>query len=310
LVLGELFLRVIFKELKRGHQLSNKVNNYSFKSERVPWQRTISLAFIIILAISVFACNDSFEPLKENNNAFFSMYGFLDASADTQWVRIAPVRDQIEMTADTPDVQVTLEDVETGNTVVMNDSLSQLRNGVNILNFWTTQDIELGGSYRLEAERSDEASSSVTITIPESVPSLKIFYGGNNGCSARVNILNEEPLADVQTVWHVRIQSGDFIRKRTVRFSHRSGADDLSPESYRILLNILRERGDLLLPAGKKEITGIDIFAASGGPDWIEDISSIDDLEYALPDGLSNVDNGLGYVIGIASTTIPYERCN
>jgi hypothetical protein len=264
---------------------------------------------MILLAFFAFACNDSFEPLKENNNAFFSMYGFLDASADTQWVRVTPVRDQIEMAAVTPDVQVTLEDLETGSTVVMNDSLSQLRNGINVLNFWTKADIETDHSYLLKAEQADGAISRAAITMPEEVPILNLQYFDRDSCRATLRIRHVEPLADVQTVWNVRIQSGDLIRRRLVRFAHRNDDSNGGMSTYSYFLNIRGEGEALILPAGMKTLLGIDIYAASGGPDWIEDIASIDDLEYALPEGLSNVENGLGYVVGIASSTVPYEGC-
>jgi hypothetical protein len=52
-----------------------------------------------------------------------------------------------------------------------------------------------------------------------------------------------------------------------------------------------------------------DIFVASGGPEWNEEIIILDDVLYALPEGISNVENGLGYMFGMVSKTIPYESC-
>ncbi len=50
---------------------------------------------------------------------------------------------------------------------------------------------------------------------------------------------------------------------------------------------------------------------ASAGPEWIENITRLDDLELGLPDGkFSNVENGLGYLVDILSKKIPFEQCN
>jgi hypothetical protein len=43
--------------------------------------------------------------------------------------------------------------------------------------------------------------------------------------------------------------------------------------------------------------------------EWNEEIIILDDVLYALPEGISNVENGLGYMFGMVSKTIPYESC-
>ncbi|NIT61768.1 MAG: hypothetical protein GWN00_37885, partial [Aliifodinibius sp.] len=63
------------------------------------------------------------------------MFGYLDASADTQWVRVAPIRRQISMSAkDIPNMKITIEDPKNGDTTVMNDSLFLYPDGFNVLN--------------------------------------------------------------------------------------------------------------------------------------------------------------------------------
>ena len=53
-----------------------------------------------------------------------------------------------------------------------------------------------------------------------------------------------------------------------------------------------------------------ELFVAAGGPDWISDVETLEDFVYALPEGFSNVQNGAGYVVGIASTTITESECS
>lgn len=82
---------------------------------------------------------------------------------------------------------------------------------------------------------------------------------------------------------------------------------------YEIFIDTYEEveqiRNQILVPEGLRieiKTHSRNIIVASGGPEWREEISSIGDIEYALPEGLSNVENGLGYMLGIVSKTIPY----
>lgn len=68
-------------------------------------------------------CNQTFEPLQENDKYYFSIYGYLDAATDTQWVRVGPAREGINQQPDPTGIKVTLEHIQSGETVIMKDSL-------------------------------------------------------------------------------------------------------------------------------------------------------------------------------------------
>ncbi len=107
--------------------------------------KTIQRLFIFLsVLILLIDCNQTFEPLQENDQYHFTIFGYLDASAlaDTQWVRVQPPRQQIDAPANVPEMQVTLESIETGNTIVMNDSLFGGESGFNYINFYSLTDIE------------------------------------------------------------------------------------------------------------------------------------------------------------------------
>lgn len=258
-------------------------------------------------------CEYSFEPIKKDAKQYFSMYGYLDATADTQWVRIAPTRDQLEVPDVKPEMEVKLKELETGKTVVMNDSLFLSVNGLNYLNSWTTFDIKPEQSYVLEAELPDGTSSSVSMTIPKDfpTPNLRLLL---DGCEARLDINGVETLADVQSVWHVRLLLKNDSEKRFIRIPYRSEIIKRSSGNYTVYLDTEVELNQIskqtnVIPDSIDMIQR-DIFVAAGGPEWIDHIDSIDDKEYALPEGLSNVTNGVGYVFGIASKTVSYEPKN
>lgn len=258
-------------------------------------------------------CDESFQPLENNEVAPFSMYGYLDASADTQWVRVTPVREQLELPPVKPEMHVTIEHLESGDTVVMKDSLFLFPDGFHILNAWSATDmLNPEQTYRLRAERPDGATSSITLTIPEDFPTPTLQEIGG-GCSANLRIDGVERLADVQSKWHIRFFFSGQGEDRFYSIPYRSQAFEVDEESYSVFISTSRELSEIfeqmVSTPDSSQILSRQIFVASGGPEWIEDIASLDDLVYALPEGLSNVEDGVGYMVGIVSKTIPFESC-
>jgi len=258
-------------------------------------------------------CDEPFQPLQDNEAAPFSMYGYLDASADTQWVRVTPVREQLEMPPVKPEMHVTIEHPESGETVVMNDSLFLFPDGFHILNAWSATDkLQPGQTYRLRAERPDGATSGVTLTMPEDFPE-PILEEIGGGCSANLRIEGVERLADVQSKWHIRFFFSGRSEDRFFSIPYRSRTFEVEEGSYSVFISTSREQSEIakqmVSTPDSSRILSRRIFVASGGPEWIADIASLDDLVYALPEGLSNVENGVGYMVGIVSKTIPFESC-
>lgn len=134
------------------------------------------VAFSLLLFAS--ACDQTFEPLIEHDR-YFSIFGVLNPAADTQWIRVTPIRDLLT-TSTLPgpiEAVVTLEDLSTGQIVTLSDSLFAY--GVTNLdhsqhryayNFWTTHPIRPGATYRLTVTRSDGTKSSATVPMAKEYP--------------------------------------------------------------------------------------------------------------------------------------------
>lgn len=281
---------------------------------------TYCLLLTACCLLTLSACNESFQPYVENDVYYFSIYGYLDASADTQWVRVAPARQQLDTPPEIQEgIRVTLEHLESGRSAVMNDSLMSAEGDFNFINFWTTMDIGHSQTYRLRAERPDGAASWVTVTTPVELPTPMGVFGGGIGIEPTYSLYVDdsvEHLADVQTRWYVRIRAPGYEQKRLFSFSHRNDVEHIGLYGgvYTVEIRPEREEEQIMklttLPAeGEIEIVHTQIYVASGGPEWNEEISSMDDLFYALPGSFSNVENGLGYLVGIDSKTIPFKSC-
>ncbi len=280
-------------------------------------QQLCLLFAALFVGMGLIGCEQSFEPIKQNDQYIFSIYGYLDASADTQWVRVTPAREQLDMPPEIPEMQVTLEHLESGETVVMNDSLFSSDNGANYVNVWTTMEIRNGQTYRLRAERPDRAASQVTVTLPGaySTPRLRRQINGwGEPITYTLFVDDVDRLAAVQTKWYVRLVAPGFEKDEIFSFSYRNKYEKLYENHYRIYIEPEKDKKEMrtqtLLPSsGEIQVLYRQVFVASGGPDWNEEITGLDDLVYALPGGASNVENGLGYVVGIDSKWIPFESC-
>ena len=136
------------------------------------------LAAAMLLGTLAGGCDYPFHPYQDDHDAPFSMIGYLDQKADTQWVRVMPVRQNLLLDPGPIDAVVTLEEVATGRTVTMNDSVfsftdPRLEGVAYAHNYWTTERLEPEATYRLKAVRSDGASTTATIALP---PELAFTY--------------------------------------------------------------------------------------------------------------------------------------
>lgn len=133
------------------------------------------LLFLPFCLLIFSSCDDSFQPIQKNNRYNFNISGYLDASADTQWVRVGTIRESIDEPPNPEGIKVTLHNLQTGETVAMNDSVFTSK---NILNYWTTMDIEHEQTYRIIAENVEGKSSQVTVTTPRDLPEPFIVVSG------------------------------------------------------------------------------------------------------------------------------------
>lgn len=260
-------------------------------------------------------CNESIE---HDNNMAFSIFGYLDPTAGTQWIRVTPIRSSLQTgppmfgipgsgspsapgsTDDTMAVAVTLERLETGETFALKHSL--VFNYFN--NYWTNAELRPGEAYRLSAEQPGLETSHVTVSLPQDFPTpiARISGNGNGG----VDIEGVEHLAYVQTIYHIQEESG----RVWVFYVPNIHNATRTSTGYEVSIRESRDRqyiSDRLY--NNFTILERQIFiSATGDPDW-PDFPNIDRLVEALPQGISNVENGVGFVAGVISKTIPYKSC-
>ncbi len=134
------------------------------------FRRAILAAYLLVIFLVVHAgCDQTINPIIGENRPF-TLWGYLDAKSDTQWVRVFAISSELGVDRSGPiDAVVRSFDLETGE-----------------LQEWTATKVEYADStigdvffaafrpafdrkYRLEAIRSDGQTSSAEVTIPPEV---------------------------------------------------------------------------------------------------------------------------------------------
>jgi hypothetical protein len=216
-----------------------------------------------------------------------------------------PVRENLLTDPSPIDAVVTLEDVKSGRTVTLNDSLFSFRDerldGVAYAhNFWTTEHIEPKGQYRLRAVRSDGAATTALIDMPADLEfSFLNLEGG--GDTARVQIRAERVLF-VEMIHGIRTAAGE---PAGVIVKRQPAAQPTSDPGIQAL--DIDESPPFQV--GRVEIGRAELRIASARSDWPYD-PRLPDKDIVLPELMpSNVENGVGFVGGVATWTIPFHSC-
>lgn len=259
------------------------------------------VALVLCSCLFVITC-EPFEPLQENKRHFFSVNGYLDASADTQWVRVMPVRESLGMDTDLPVPVVTLQHMESGERMVMRDSLFQFRGNRYAYNFWTEMQVYPMHTYRLTVAGADGRTSSAEATLPEDFPPPQ--FRAPEFDADILEIREVEKLADTRVTYRIRhIQSGEVFEWV---FPQLQNSRFIPPATYRVAIHAGAMQAKIEESYCGIVIIERNVLVAAGGPDW-PDFVSLDKYTVTLPDGdYSNIENGVGFFGGIISKTFPY----
>jgi hypothetical protein len=123
------------------------------------------LAWVLFVSAG---CDNVIEPLSENADAVFSINGFLDSAADTQFVRISGLRSTILANEpDLSDVRVSSIDSETARIEEWRDSLVTLDDGSTGHLFYVVFRPSPGHLYTLRVRRGDGERAEATTRLPD-----------------------------------------------------------------------------------------------------------------------------------------------
>ena len=119
-----------------------------------------------LLALLLLGCDEDFYPFVGEERPF-TLWGYMDAGADTQKVRVFSIEARPGLDRAGPiDAVVTSTDLDTDEQRRWHDSEVVFEDGSVGHVFWSAFRAEHGHRYRLEVARSDGAVSRVEVTVP------------------------------------------------------------------------------------------------------------------------------------------------
>jgi hypothetical protein len=268
------------------------------------------------LLLGLTACSDTFDPI-DHSGPPFSIFGVLDASADTQWIRVNGLRSTLLPSTAPSGFAVTLENLGQGRVIQLRDSAMPF---VNMLgsepayahDFWTAERLQPGASYRFRA-RADSAVAESIVEIPRD-------FQWEVWVSQPVKA--DRPFASTgpDIVWLAGVKQLAFLVwyrpywddcsaaavDRTVN-PMGAGGDSVARQ-VGVAKDTISVKGILGRSCGALHYTNKELDVVSSGAPWP---FGLDYTTWQLKPGdeASNVSNSFGFIGGVLTRRLPYERC-
>lgn len=138
------------------------------ENRRGPLRAAIIPSIILLAALGFAGCEESVD-FRTGSDYPYTIWGFMNSGADTQYVRVFEVSDELIPDSDRIDAEVRSIDLTTGERREW--SYRKVRFDSLIVGhvFWAPFRAENNHRYRLEVVRSDGEMSSVEVIVPDAV---------------------------------------------------------------------------------------------------------------------------------------------
>lgn len=240
---------------------------------------------LLFLFITIPACSTQFD-VYTNNGDYYSIFGFLNASADTQYIRVEELRDS--MPRSTPvhlNVVVKLTDLTSNKSAILHDSLFQFQQSP-VHNFYTTEKIMPLHSYKLVVNGPGGAESSASITMPDTFPkpvpetfipsNFQLFCAGVENDYDGIRIKGISKLVSLKAIYYSK--SSNWIVNHLADTTRPSPGLIIGRIYY--YTDLCQVRPDFL--------QRIDVVVAAGDPDWPNTLG-LDPETEAIPTVATNI---------------------
>ncbi len=255
---------------------------------------------VVLGLLTLAACQAPLDPIAPSD-LVFSLSGYLDASADTQWVRVEPFGRTVDP-ADRPlaaEVELVAPD---GRRERLTQVVRRLVTGPAHL-FWTTAPVEPGRTYRLVARDPGGAEARTDVAIPSLDDVTVALLDGFLSCPTLIQVEGAARLVDAWARYELRGagrvgERYEFDKRPSL--AHR--ADGTRDASVYF--------GD---DAARMEIPGLpleypvvtEIGVAIGTADW-PDVAGLGVEEALAEVSLGSVEGGVGFVGGVVTRVFPF----
>lgn len=272
------------------------------------------LVVILLFLVDLSACNPTISVYKDNGK-YYSIFGFINASADTQYIRIEELRDS--MPRSTPvhlNASVKLTDLTANRPLVMHDSLFHFLEGP-AHNYYTTDKIIPLHTYRLAVTGQNGDQSSAQIKMPgpfpkplleEAVdPTATLGCQQYSGIYVEVRITGISRLVAVNAVYYT-VHTSETGKKEYSHwsFEHLADTTHISPGVVMGKIDYDKDLCETNVAYDRSaRVQRMVVVVAAGNQDW-PNFLALDSETETVPGVATNIKNGVGLFGGVITDTL------
>jgi hypothetical protein len=229
------------------------------------------------------------------SGAAFTLWGALDPESDTQAIRVIAVTTVIEDQPGPLDAAVSSTDLRDGAVTTWRDSIVTFSNGTTGHVFVADLDVDYNGVYRIDAVRSDGATSTAIVTVP---PLVEAFLETDEGGSPEEAALwPGVPQLNAPEVTAVIQDAGCGVNTISVPFTAIASAAAQPFEfGWRTQFSLARFRDELPVHLANGAVLRLTLDAEVASLEWRFPTDNFDPEILIEPGAFTNVEGGFGFV--------------
>jgi hypothetical protein len=200
---------------------------------------------------------------------------------------------------------VTLENLETGGVVELRDSVFRFlgnpdvgSDGTFLHNYWTTERIEPGTTYRFSLKPDAGETAEADVAMPPEYQ-VEVWIAQSQTRANLLRLVGLRHVAFVETLAYLRDECGLGIK----RFSAEITPTDSTVQRIPLPGTNARREG-----CGTPAVEKGEIFIVGSGAEWPRG-RRYAPRSLSVSDSTSNVSNAVGFLGGVLTRLVPYERC-
>ncbi len=266
-------------------------------------------AIYFLGALLVSGCDTATIDPFNNDGKYYTVYGFLDQAKNfqanaVQTIRVIPVTRRPELITSPSDPQADLDgrafltDMASGQSQELPHSLQEFEPGKWGHVFRFPLFVEPNHTYKLEILRSDGIMSIAETRVP-AVSSIRLEQGSIT-MGADQKAVQNLLLTGVSALWEIDMiyfTGGPGCFGASANFIPYGRAGSATDEGWSFQLNITEDKETLLerFQTTNLFICALGMRAQIMDDQWVFPEGEIDPELQALPQGLSNIENGFGF---------------
>lgn len=277
----------------------------------------LPLCAILFSLLLLAACEESVNPILESDQQF-TLFGTLDMSQDTQYVRVIPIRPTLLTDARAPlNVTFTSTNLVTNETMAWRDSLVTFSDGSFGHVFYAPLRLRPGHTYRIEVRPTDSnVVTSAETTLPTepqvTVVPEEVEFVFTTEVRASQQILwqgvPQEPFIIEQ--WYRFFKLEDFsFQDVMLPYVPLNGPMDGQADTWEVTVNLARDRDTMETFIELNESTslaGLGLSITLLDEAFVPPGGAFDPGVLSQPGTLSNVENGFGFVGSVGRFSVEW----